>query len=223
MLEPQLTLLPELDSNNVMRLAGYFPSVPFQVNFDLQFAAVEGRWRLLGIAVNVGQPTPAAPQPEPAKPEAKPLNRGRRLRSGSLSGYVSLPAACRAIDAVVADIDALATLITGRPAKRRSSGQRTPSRTVRDQIGAMKRYPIAQVGDAELTDEFEVGAPMRVVAAFFHFIDACPATVDGRVAVLDPCREHKIRIDHRALTGASSAGMPTSGGWRARSGPPSVP
>jgi hypothetical protein len=41
-LEPQLTVLPELDENNVMRLAGYFPSVPLQVNFDLQFAAVEG-------------------------------------------------------------------------------------------------------------------------------------------------------------------------------------
>ena len=55
-LEPQLTLLPELDANNVMRLAGYFPSVPLQVNFDLQFVGLDGRWRLLGIAVNVGPP-----------------------------------------------------------------------------------------------------------------------------------------------------------------------
>jgi len=64
-LEPQLTILPEVDANGVMRMAGYFPSVPFQVNFDLQFAPVEGRWRLLGISVNVGPSTPAAPQPEP--------------------------------------------------------------------------------------------------------------------------------------------------------------
>ena len=72
-LEPQLTVLPEADANGVMRLAGYFPSVPLQVNFDLQFAPVEGRWRLLGISVNVGPPTPVAPQPESPRPaEAKP-------------------------------------------------------------------------------------------------------------------------------------------------------
>jgi len=72
-LEPQLTVLPELDDeNNVMRLAGYFPSVPLQVNFNLQFTAVEGRWRLLGIGVTVGSPTPVAPSPgEAAKPEPR--------------------------------------------------------------------------------------------------------------------------------------------------------
>ena len=72
-LEPQLTVLPEIDANGLMRMAGYFPSVPLQVNFELLFAPVEGRWRLFGISVNVGPSTPAAPQTEPPKPaETKP-------------------------------------------------------------------------------------------------------------------------------------------------------
>jgi len=87
-LEPQLTVLPELDANNVMRIAGYFPSVPLQVNFDLQFAPVAGRWRLLGISVNVGPPTPAAPLAEPVTPpsasEVKPANPAQsQARSSS--------------------------------------------------------------------------------------------------------------------------------------------
>ena len=61
-LEPQLTVLPELYANGVMRMAGFFPSVPMQVYFDLQFKAVEGQWRLLAVSVNVGSATPAAPR-----------------------------------------------------------------------------------------------------------------------------------------------------------------
>jgi hypothetical protein len=71
-LEPQLTVLPQSDANGLMRMAGFFPSVPVQVNFDLLFAPVDGRWRLFGISLNLGQSSPTAPQaPEPAKPEAQ--------------------------------------------------------------------------------------------------------------------------------------------------------
>lgn len=64
-LEPQLTVLPELYSNGVMRMAGFFPSVPMQVYFDLQFIPVHGQWRLIAIGVNVGSPVSAAPNTEP--------------------------------------------------------------------------------------------------------------------------------------------------------------
>jgi hypothetical protein len=66
-LEPQLTVLPEMYSNGVMRMAGFFPSVPMQLYFDLQFKAVEGRWRLLAIAVDV-MPTSGAPNAESPPP-----------------------------------------------------------------------------------------------------------------------------------------------------------
>jgi hypothetical protein len=71
-LEPQLTVLPEVGANGVMLMAGYFPSVPLQVNFELQFTGVDGRWRLLGIAVNVGAPAPSPPaaSSSPAAPAA---------------------------------------------------------------------------------------------------------------------------------------------------------
>jgi len=73
-LEPQLLVMPEIYSNGVMRMAGFFPSVPMQVYFDLQFMPVQGQWRLVAISVDVGNSTPAAPSvvtsPALAKPAA---------------------------------------------------------------------------------------------------------------------------------------------------------
>ncbi len=64
-IDPQLTVLPEIEANGLMRMAGFFPSVPSQVNFDLLFAPVDGQWRLFGISVKVGSSAPAAPVPPP--------------------------------------------------------------------------------------------------------------------------------------------------------------
>lgn len=69
-IDPQLSLLPQIEANGFMRMAGFFPSVPSQVNFELAFAPVEGQWRLFGISVSVGQSSPVAPEPPP--PSAKP-------------------------------------------------------------------------------------------------------------------------------------------------------
>ncbi|UZE47883.1 hypothetical protein [Rhodopseudomonas sp. P2A-2r] len=81
-IDPQLTLLPQIEPNGLMRMAGLFPSVPSQVNFELAFAPVNGQWRLFGISVSIGQAAPAAPGPptpqappgaamQPAAPAAK--------------------------------------------------------------------------------------------------------------------------------------------------------
>jgi hypothetical protein len=75
-IDPQLSLLPQIEPNGLMRMAGFFPSVPSQVNFELVFAPVNGQWRLFGISVSVGQAgpvAPSAPQPPPtaAQPKAK--------------------------------------------------------------------------------------------------------------------------------------------------------
>jgi hypothetical protein len=72
-LDPQLTLLPQIEANGLMRMTGFFPSVPMQVNFDLLFAPVGGKWRLFGISVGLGNSSPVAPGgPEPKASEAKP-------------------------------------------------------------------------------------------------------------------------------------------------------
>ena len=72
-LDPQLTLLPQIEANGMMHLTGFFPSVPTQVNFDLSYAPVNGQWRLFGISVGLGQAAPQAPQtaaPQTAAPPA---------------------------------------------------------------------------------------------------------------------------------------------------------
>lgn len=77
-IDPQLSLLPQIEPNGLMRMAGFFPSIPSQVNFELAFAPVNGQWRLFGISVSIGQtaPTapqaPAAPQPQAAAPAPQP-------------------------------------------------------------------------------------------------------------------------------------------------------
>jgi hypothetical protein len=71
-IDPQLTLLPQIEANGMMRMAGFFPSVPTQVNFELAHAPVNGRWRVFGISVSLGQAAPVAPSPPPlAAPEGK--------------------------------------------------------------------------------------------------------------------------------------------------------
>ena len=64
-IDPQLSLLPQIEANGLMHMAGFFPSVPSQVNFDLSFAPVNGQWRLFGISVSIGQSGPVAPEPPP--------------------------------------------------------------------------------------------------------------------------------------------------------------
>jgi hypothetical protein len=81
---PKLSEPPGIDANRRLRIAGFFPSDPLQINFDLQFEAVAGQWRLFGISVNPTKPvtTTAAPAPVAAaapapaeKPKAAPKER----------------------------------------------------------------------------------------------------------------------------------------------------
>jgi hypothetical protein len=69
-IDPQLSLLPQIDANGMLHMAGFFPSVPSQVNFELAFAPVNGQWRLFGVGVTIGQMAPAPPEAAPAPPSA---------------------------------------------------------------------------------------------------------------------------------------------------------
>ena len=58
---PQLTEPPGLDQAKAMlRLKGYFPGQPVQINFEMLYQAVNGHWRLFGLSVQPGPPAPAA-------------------------------------------------------------------------------------------------------------------------------------------------------------------
>jgi hypothetical protein len=51
-LSPQLTEAPVLDqAKGMLNIKGYFPTTPVQINFEMLFQSVAGRWRLFGISV----------------------------------------------------------------------------------------------------------------------------------------------------------------------------
>jgi hypothetical protein len=53
---PQLTAAPTLDSQKgMLQLKGYFPGKPVQINFEVIFQAVAGRWQLLALSVQPSQ------------------------------------------------------------------------------------------------------------------------------------------------------------------------
>lgn len=69
-LEPQLTLLPQIEPNGMLHMAGFFPSVPMQVNFEMLFAPHEKQWRLFGISVTLNSGAPQAPAAATSPPPA---------------------------------------------------------------------------------------------------------------------------------------------------------
>src|SRR5262249_28070838 len=64
LLPPQFTVVPALDQSGMLHLAGYIPTRPLQINFDLMFQLVGNRWRLYSISI-------ATPEAAPAQPQAK--------------------------------------------------------------------------------------------------------------------------------------------------------
>jgi hypothetical protein len=87
-LEPQLTLLPRIEPNGMLHMAGFFPSAPLQVNFELLFEPVNRQWKIFGVSVNLTAGGPAAPdkpavdKPKPPKasppPEAPSVTVGKK-------------------------------------------------------------------------------------------------------------------------------------------------
>jgi hypothetical protein len=73
---PQLTEAPVLDQEKgMLNIKGYFPTTPVQINFEMLFQSVAGRWRLFGLSV---QPSNAAPPPAPASPGARVARTGAK-------------------------------------------------------------------------------------------------------------------------------------------------
>jgi hypothetical protein len=62
LLAPQFTVMPALDQSGMLHLAGYIPTRPQQINFDLVFQVVGNRWRLYGISIATPEAAPAQPQ-----------------------------------------------------------------------------------------------------------------------------------------------------------------
>src|SRR5262249_36927599 len=77
-IEPQLTLLPQIEANGMMHMAGFFPSVPTQVNFELLYAPAGRARRRFRAFASFCHAAPAAaprappPPPPPPAPRAAP-------------------------------------------------------------------------------------------------------------------------------------------------------
>ena len=61
-LQPQITSGPALDGQ-VLRVTGYFPTSPEQVQFELAYQHTGDQWLLAGIAISVAPPTDNARRP----------------------------------------------------------------------------------------------------------------------------------------------------------------
>ena len=69
---PKPTQPPQIDNRGLLRLAGYFPTRPLQVQFDLAYQLAGTEWKLYAISV---APVPAEPevaQTEQTEPPANP-------------------------------------------------------------------------------------------------------------------------------------------------------
>lgn len=67
-LDPVFSAAPAL-SNDVLHVAGAFPSRPLQIRFDVAYRAVEGYWLIESLAVSA---VPVAPPPPPVTVHATP-------------------------------------------------------------------------------------------------------------------------------------------------------
>jgi hypothetical protein len=65
---PKPTQPPQVDQRGHLRLVGYFPTQPLQVNFDLSFQQDGADWKLYAISV----------APVPAEPSVAATSRGPR-------------------------------------------------------------------------------------------------------------------------------------------------
>jgi hypothetical protein len=73
---PQLTESPGLEqAKGMLRLKGYFPGQPVQINFEILFQAVEGRWRLFGLSVQPEPPTPVTSAPSAGAPASTAVKK----------------------------------------------------------------------------------------------------------------------------------------------------
>src|SRR4051794_23723449 len=67
-LAPQFTEAPAVDQRGMLRLAGYIPTQPQQIKFDLTFQIVAGQWRLFGVAIATPEAATVQAQATPVKP-----------------------------------------------------------------------------------------------------------------------------------------------------------
>jgi hypothetical protein len=69
---PKATEPPAITNQGMLRIVGAFPTKPIQINFQLLFQLVEGKWRVYALSVGAqsAAAAPAAAAPATAAPKA---------------------------------------------------------------------------------------------------------------------------------------------------------
>jgi hypothetical protein len=81
--EPKLVRPAEINESGMLRLSGFIPTRPEQVNFDMLFQKIGGRWRLFGIAVNTTQAQLDTPTLKPPEPDTTSVAKPKPKASGN--------------------------------------------------------------------------------------------------------------------------------------------
>ena len=50
--QPRLTETPAIEKPGLLRLKGFFPTKPLRIGFDLTFADVRGRWKMIALGIS---------------------------------------------------------------------------------------------------------------------------------------------------------------------------
>jgi len=90
-IDPQLFRQPAIDQNGYLRLTGFFPSRPEQVNFDLAFQRVDGDWQLFGIGLNTSRQVPVESSAAPVSVGAGEPRDGAQAGAGANEGRTLPP------------------------------------------------------------------------------------------------------------------------------------
>jgi hypothetical protein len=75
--DPQMTLSPQIEANGMMRMDGVFQLGVSRVGFELFFMPVNNEWRLFGVAVDPGTSPTVNPAGGNANPQQKRGKSGR--------------------------------------------------------------------------------------------------------------------------------------------------
>ncbi|WP_353682731.1 hypothetical protein [Mesorhizobium sp.] len=76
--------MPQIEPNGMLHMAGFFLSVPMQVNFELLFAPVDRQWKVFGISVALAKGSPEAPATDRNRQSRSPHKHLTRRRQKSI-------------------------------------------------------------------------------------------------------------------------------------------
>lgn len=64
LLAPEFSQMPQIDGQGILRMVGFFPTKPLQVNFNMAYRLIDGKWHPEAIGVDATPPDPMKEIPQ---------------------------------------------------------------------------------------------------------------------------------------------------------------